>query len=68
MLSTTKITLMKTSSDILPMLFIVVAVVAGAMLNDYFESEPVVSETACIETNVSRNPNEKNVFCGRIYK
>jgi len=57
---------MKTSSDILPMLFIVVAVVAGAMLNDYFESEPVVSESACIEVRASMNKNEIHNFCGKV--
>lgn len=25
-------------------------------------------KTACIETNVSRNPNEVHIFCGRIVK
>ena len=25
-------------------------------------------KTACIETNVSRNPNETHVFCGKIVK
>jgi uncharacterized membrane protein YoaK (UPF0700 family) len=68
MLSTTKIKLMKATSHVLPVLFFVVAVVAGAMLNDYFQAEPSVSETACIETNVSRNPNEFHTFCGRIAK
>lgn len=66
MLLTTKIKLMKATNHVLPVLFFVAAVVAGAVLNDYFQIEPSVSETACIETHLSLNPNISEIVCGTV--